>query len=107
VLTGSIPASISSLTNLGRFYARQNNLAGSIPATMTMPSLFDINLNYNQLSGTIPAISSLFAFEAQANLLTGSIPAQIFNSNLKVLWVFLLNIDLFFFIFFCCPPIAF
>ncbi|XP_074284260.1 receptor-like protein EIX2 [Silene latifolia] len=58
-----------------------NNLSGSIPDRMTkLSALISLNLSYNQLSGTIPenigGLKSLFALDLSNNKLGGSIPTS-------------------------------
>ncbi|KAH9302399.1 hypothetical protein KI387_013982 [Taxus chinensis] len=55
-LTGSIPASISSLTALEILDLSNNNLNGSIPESLaSLTNLRDLNLENNNLTGTVPA----------------------------------------------------
>ncbi|CAI5474644.1 unnamed protein product [Closterium sp. Yama58-4] len=83
-LTGSIPASLGKLSNLGNLLLFFNFLTGSIPESLfNLVKLSTLQLGYNNLTGTIP--ESLFELTNLNNLLlwrnelTGSIPASIGN----------------------------
>ncbi|MBC3786715.1 putative Ig domain-containing protein [Spirosoma utsteinense] len=81
-LSGSIPASLSALTNLRTLDLFSNELTGSIPASFSaLTSLQFLNLYSNQLSGTIPdglgALTNLESIQLYGNTLTGSIPASL------------------------------
>jgi hypothetical protein len=86
-IAGTIPSTLSLLTNLQRFYARGNNLTGSIPTTLVQSSLYDLNLSNNKLSGSIPIFPRLVAFEAESNSLQGTIPSAMFTTFLQTLLV--------------------
>ena len=53
-LSGPIPISISNLTNLTVFTASNNALSGTIPAALP-PSLQDVVLHRNMLTGSLPS----------------------------------------------------
>lgn len=75
-LVGSIP-SLSGMAALREFYAHQNQLTGSIPSLSGLPKLSVFVVSENQLTGSIPSLSGLPAlgwFGAETNQLTGSIP---------------------------------
>ncbi|GAB3726663.1 NHL domain-containing protein [Spirosoma lituiforme] len=79
-LSGSIPASLSALTNLTGLYLYDNQLSGSIPASLSaLTNLQSLYLANNQLSGTIPAslsaLTNLTGLDLSNNQLSGSIPA--------------------------------
>ncbi|CAI5980368.1 unnamed protein product [Closterium sp. NIES-64] len=57
--TGSIPSTISALTALYDLELYYNNISGTIPAAMANLTLGSLSLYSNMLSGTIPALSSL------------------------------------------------
>ena len=81
-LTGSIPAELGNLDQLGRLYLYSNQLAGSIPAELgNLGRLNTLYLFDNQLTGSIPAeLSNLDYLEALGlshNQLTGSIPVEL------------------------------
>jgi Leucine-rich repeat (LRR) protein len=88
-LSGSIPASLGNLTNLQLLYLVQNQLSGSIPASLSgLTNLQVLNLSENQLSGDIPAslgsLANLQYLELFNNQLSGSIPATLGSlTNLK------------------------
>ena len=66
-LTGSIPSSLGSLTNLERLVLRDNQLTGSIPPSLgSLTNLERLNLSDNQLTGSIP--SSLGSLTNLTNL---------------------------------------
>uniref|UniRef100_A0A0D9XVM7 non-specific serine/threonine protein kinase n=1 Tax=Leersia perrieri TaxID=77586 RepID=A0A0D9XVM7_9ORYZ len=92
--SGTIPA--SSLANLSSslvsFYAGDNNLTGSIPATISnLTNLNLIDLSRNQLSGRIPdslvLMENLQVLDLSVNSMFGPIPAQI--GTLKSLYIYL------------------
>ncbi|CAI5480194.1 unnamed protein product [Closterium sp. Yama58-4] len=60
-LSGSIPASVSALSQLTTLYLYKNQLTGSIPAEIgSMTKLEYVSLANNQLNGAVPAaIASL------------------------------------------------
>ncbi|CAG8570565.1 15795_t:CDS:2 [Racocetra fulgida] len=54
-LTGTIPDSLSQLTNLEFLYLGRNQLSGQIPASLaSLTNLKELLLNNNKLSGSIP-----------------------------------------------------
>ena len=81
-LTGSIPSSLGSLTNLEGLNLRHNQLTGSIPSSLgSLTNLEGLNLGFNQLTGSIPSslgsLTNLRIFWLDGNQLTGSIPAAL------------------------------
>lgn len=77
---GSIPFSISQLTNLTRLDLSSNQLSGPIPASLgDLSKLTWLNLRGNQLSGPIPPelqqLSRLTVLDLGKNELSGIIPA--------------------------------
>ena len=92
-LTGPIPASLGNLSSLKGLWLGDNQLTGSIPASLgSLSSLEDLSLTNNQLTGSIPEslgnLSSLRGLWLYDNQLTGSIPASLGNlSSLKGLWL--------------------
>lgn len=83
-LTGQIPESlgtVSQLKNLGLFF---NHLTGSIPSSLgNLTELISLQLDSNNLSGTIPEsignFSHLTQFSVNFNQLSGVIPASFSN----------------------------
>jgi|GEM_PF-3449012 len=75
---GSIPASINSLIYLDFFDLAYNNLSGTIPYMGDCTLLWNFSLNSNQLEGTIPTwftnLPVLGYINLRSNNLTGSIP---------------------------------
>ena len=83
-LSGSIPAELGNLTNLGRLLLSSNQLSGSIPPELgSLSNLRDLWLHGNQLSGSIPpelgSLSNLERLGLSDNQLSGSIPAELGN----------------------------
>ncbi|CAM6018806.1 unnamed protein product [Sphagnum balticum] len=67
-LTGSIPPGIYNISNLSGFYINNNNLTGNITEGLEclamLPNVYDIRMQYNFFSGTIPvAIKQASALE--------------------------------------------
>ena len=78
-LTGAIPGSIGSLSNLNTLLLNNNQLTGSIPPELgSLSNLIGLYLHDNQLTGSIPpelgSLSNLTGFSLYRNQLTGSIP---------------------------------
>ena len=80
-INGALPADLgqNGLTRMEEFKISQNDLTGSIPATMgNMPELSILWLDDNQFTGTIPTeigdASSLAIFWVDNNNLSGAIP---------------------------------
>ena len=92
-LTGSIPASLGNLTNLERLWLGDNQLTGSIPASLgSLTKVHTLSLGGNQLTGSIPAslgnLTNLEYMPLSGNQLTGSIPSSLGNlTNLENLWL--------------------
>jgi Leucine-rich repeat (LRR) protein len=92
-LSGTLPASISNLTELTTLNLGGNELSGKIPdAIGNFSHVTSLVLGSNQLTGTIPATVgyctqlSLLVFDV--NLLTGSIPESIGKcTNLTLLYL--------------------
>ncbi|KAJ9703212.1 hypothetical protein PVL29_004839 [Vitis rotundifolia] len=82
MLSGSIPAGISSLLHLSVFKASNNLFSGELPVELTsLPSIYILSLDGNQLSGQLPhdivSWKSLFALDLSTNHLSGPIPKAI------------------------------
>ena len=88
-LTGSIPTSLGSLTNLEGLELGDNQLTGSIPSSLgSLTNLRILELYLNQLTGSIPSslgsLSNLEGLGLGGNRLTGSIPPSLGSlSNLE------------------------
>jgi Leucine-rich repeat (LRR) protein len=93
---GSIPTEISALAELEVFAIHQldavANIGGQIPAFDTFPRLKEVNLEYNELTGTIPTNflarvadkSSEITLSLGFNRLEGAIPESL-NSFAKLI----------------------
>ena len=81
--SGEIPASLAQLPSLVFLWLFENKLTGALPAELGMhsPSLRDIQVDDNDLSGPIPAgvckNRGLWIITASGNRLNGSIPASL------------------------------
>lgn len=76
-LTGSLPATLNTLTALEVLFLSDNHLSGNIPSLVGLTQLTDFNVGLNELTGTIPSLSgspALNFFNVSVNLLTGSLP---------------------------------
>jgi Leucine-rich repeat (LRR) protein len=83
-LTGTLPAEIGNLTNLGVLNLHQNNIGGTIPAEVySLTDLTELSLGSNQFTGSIsPLVGDLVNLQILRfeNLpMTGSVPAEVFN----------------------------
>ena len=84
-LTGSIPSSLGSLTNLEYLNLGSNGpnrLTGSIPSSLvSLTNLEDLYLFGNQLTGPIPSflgsLTNLLSLDLSGNPLTGPIPSSL------------------------------
>ena len=81
-LTGSIPSSLGSLTNLETLILWENQLTGSIPSSLgSLTNLEGLWLGGNQLTGSIPSslgsLTNLEQLILWENQLTGSIPSSL------------------------------
>lgn len=94
-LTGTIPASLGSLTNLTYIILNGNQLVGTIPPEIgSLEFLQALYLPDNQLGGTIPSwlgsIWSLHELDLGNNQFTGTIPPSL-GSLGNLLWLELRN----------------
>ena len=89
--TGGIPASLGSLTNLIGLALGNTHLTGSIPPELgNLTKLQDLSLSNNQLTGSIPPqlgnLMNLVSLYLSLNQFTGSIPPELGNlTKLQVL----------------------
>ncbi len=76
-LTGQIPAALGDLDGLTSLSLFNNQLSGSIPDLSTLTKLKLLRLELNQLSGSIPDLSTLTKLDTLSltnNQLSGAIP---------------------------------
>ncbi|MCK5523998.1 MAG: hypothetical protein KAI83_12775 [Thiomargarita sp.] len=83
-LSGSIPESLGNLSNLQRLFLFRNQLSGSIPESLgNLGNLKSLNLSSNQLSGSIPEslgnLSNLEYLKLYKNQLCENIPKSLMN----------------------------
>ncbi|KAG2411308.1 hypothetical protein I3760_Q012600 [Carya illinoinensis] len=76
--SGSIPSSLSSLTQLSAMSLNDNHLSGEIPdAFQSLTGLINLDLSSNNLSGELPPslenLSSLTTLRLQSNQLSGTL----------------------------------
>ncbi|MFD2571789.1 putative Ig domain-containing protein [Spirosoma soli] len=81
-LVGTIPASLSALSNLTGLILENNQLSGPIPPSLSaLSNLTQLNVGFNRLSGGIPsslsALTNLTSLNLGVNGLSGSIPASL------------------------------
>jgi Leucine-rich repeat (LRR) protein len=90
-IVGTIPAHIASLPTLIYFHVYENKLVGVIPEFKSTV-LQQVHLDSNGLTGHIPAFTatgSLFQLRLERNRLSGTIPVTVGdNIGLEVLWLF-------------------
>ena len=71
-LNGTLPSSISSLTDLTSLDVRGNFLQGSLPPSLP-PSLSKLDCSDNELSGTFPAFSTNGTLRCSNNHFTDAV----------------------------------
>ena len=92
-LSGTVPASLSTLTKLTLLDLSYNGLSGAIPPGLRgLSQLTTLDLSTNGLSGAIPPelgdLSSLGALYLHENALSGAIPPELGNlSSLDALYL--------------------
>lgn len=84
LVNSNIPSSIGSLSKLKGLYLNDNKLIGTIPAELgQLTQLENLHLDDNRLTGSIPiglmSLTKLFGLRLHHNYLTGSIPTEISN----------------------------
>ena len=92
-LTGTIPASLGSLTSLQFLYLYKNQLTGPIPSQLgSLTGFQTVLLHENRLSGPIPSqlgsLTNLQSLWLNDNQLSGPIPSQL-GSLTRLLSLFL------------------
>ncbi|KAL9659976.1 hypothetical protein QQ045_024786 [Rhodiola kirilowii] len=83
-LVGPIPKSLSQLTNLVFVYMPSNTLTGSVPSLSQAKNLRELDLSYNELTGSLLStdwkqLTRLESILIRGNSLSGSIPASLFG----------------------------
>ena len=80
-ISGEIPVEFARLPNLENFSAIQNRLSGNIPEEIWKPSLCNLLLDGNQLTGSLPPAirnaQNLRQLWLRNNLLTGELPDEL------------------------------
>ncbi|MEP6940368.1 MAG: hypothetical protein ABI846_11440, partial [Rudaea sp.] len=85
-LVGSLPASISAFSSLQTLNVSTNSLSGPIPTIAALTALQNVSLEQNSFSGGLPALAGLGAlvgFDASNNSLSGPIPSLGGLANLQ------------------------
>ena len=86
-LTGTLPSSLGNMSSLIELNLPFNNITGTIPSELSNLQIYDLDLNSNSFSGTIPTLpTNLYEFNVNSNLLTGTIPATL-NSVTRLSWL--------------------
>jgi uncharacterized protein (TIGR02145 family) len=98
-LRGTIPPSLSDLSELTGLYLHENQLTGSIPIELgNLTKLSVLNLAVNQLTGTIPPelgmLDNMTDLSLHQNVLTGEIPQELSNlTELRLLTLYINQLD--------------
>ncbi|XP_031101537.1 receptor-like protein 7 [Ipomoea triloba] len=89
--SGSLPASISNLSNLSRLVLYGCNFSGSIPSTMAqLTSLTHVDFSFNHFTGSIPHFLSsknLTSIDFSLNGLTGPLSSKHFEGFSKIVYL--------------------
>ncbi|MBH1963617.1 MAG: IPTL-CTERM sorting domain-containing protein [Comamonadaceae bacterium] len=89
-LTGSLPATLNTLTALEIISIQDNQINGSIPSLTGLTELTIFSAGLNQLTGVIPSFTGLTAleyFSVSVNQLSGPIPSVSGLSMLRSLYI--------------------
>eukprot|EP00698_Gefionella_okellyi_P005174 TRINITY_DN1473_c0_g1_i4.p1 TRINITY_DN1473_c0_g1~~TRINITY_DN1473_c0_g1_i4.p1 ORF type:complete len:899 (-),score=212.63 TRINITY_DN1473_c0_g1_i4:234-2930(-) len=91
-LVGSIPDTLSMLTQLQQLYLYSNSLTGSIPNGFSMLTQLQLLYLYsNRLTGSIPdgfsSLSNLILLDVDINQLSGTVPSLSGMLNLQLLFL--------------------
>jgi hypothetical protein len=89
-LVGTLPSSLSTLSELTQLNLRQNELSGAIPALTGMTKLTNVDLSSNKFTGTLPSLAglnSLVEFRVQGGQVAGSTPDLTGLSKLRFFYV--------------------
>lgn len=86
-LSGSLPKTLGRMANLRALYLGLNQISGALPHELgTLARLQILDLPFNHISGTLPVelgnLASLQSLNLGGNQITGSIPAQLGNLRL-------------------------
>ncbi|XP_027330914.1 probable inactive receptor kinase At5g58300 [Abrus precatorius] len=84
LLSGSLPADITSLPSLQYLYLQHNNLSGDIPTSLSS-RLNVLDLSYNSFTGAIPKTLQNLTQLTRLNLQNNSLSGQIPNLNVTKL----------------------
>lgn len=81
-LTGAIPSSLGSISNLTILSLSNNSLNGTIPSSLgNLPNIEEIDLSFNQLTGEIPAsfgnLDTVTILILANNQLDGVLPSEL------------------------------
>lgn len=79
-----------SVLSLGQFNVRFNQMTGTIPSNLQLRQLFYMDLSFNQFSGTIPPDLGTESVRLRHlyldhNRFEGTFPSQVLNQQLKAL----------------------
>ena len=91
-LGGTLPQNFASLSSLVYLGVYQNWLSGVLPPNLTLSSMVELYTYLNRISGTLPPIAGatgLKAFGMRGNRYSGSIPSSLSGlTSLQLLWLF-------------------
>lgn len=97
-ITGTLPVSISSLTNLTHLHLNHNKLSGSLPSTLgSLRKLKVLGMSNNPITGSIPAslyaLTDLYHLALGETLIAGILSSSISNLP-KLQYVYMQNMQL-------------